>query len=404
MSLYHLARDGDVEGMQELLLESDSPAVRARAAKLLGQTVETGDTESIETLVSASVTDDNEDVRAAAVEGLDEIGSEAVEQLLVKITGSKVREGADWATAKKFANALSSDVPELRMAAASALGQLGEPSAIPTLANALDDENPNVRVRSCAALAQIGHPKSVPAIINRLSDPNGAVRREAAVALASLGTDQGLAALFDMLDDPNTAIRRIAAASLGEAGTVRAVQPLADALNDESSAVRSAAVFSIIELLSNAPTQQSHQIRDTVVSELKNSDSATVEPLVEILKDSSQRRQRRNAAWFLGRVVDEADPDIVEVLIDALESDDNSTAQFAATSLSEIGGELVEDELLEFVSDTSNDGEARAKAVYVLGQIGGQRSADKIQQLTEDESKQVRKRAFAAVSKFRGRQ
>ena len=106
----------------------------------------------------------------------------------------------------------------------------------------------------------------------------------------------------------------------------------------------------------------------------------------------------------MGRVVDEADPDIVEVLIDALESDDNSTAQFAATSLSEIGGELVEDELLEFVSDTSNDGEARAKAVYVLGQIGGQRSADKIQQLTEDESKQVRKRAFAAVSKFRGRQ
>ncbi len=404
MSLYHLARDGDVEGMQELLLESDSPAVRARAAKLLGQTVETGDTESIETLVSASVTDDNEDVRAAAVEGLDEIGSEAVEQLLVKITGSKVREGADWATAKKFANALSSDVPELRMAAASALGQLGEPSAIPTLANALDDENPNVRVRSCAALAQIGHPKSVPAIINRLSDPNGAVRREAAVALASLGTDQGLAALFDMLDDPNTAIRRIAAASLGEAGTVRAVQPLADALNDESSAVRSAAVFSIIELLSNAPTQQSHQIRDTVVSELKNSDSATVEPLVEILKDSSQRRQRRNAAWFLGRVVDEADPDIVEVLIDALESDDNSTAQFAATSLSEIGGELVEDELLEFVSDTTNAAEARAKAVYVLGQVGGQRSADKIQQLTEDDEKQVRKRAFAAVSKFRGRQ
>ncbi len=404
MSLYHLARDGDAEGMRELLLESESPAVRARAAKLLGQTVDSTDSESVETLVSASVTDDEEDVRAAAVEGLDEIGSEAVEQLLVKITGSKVREGADWATAKKFANALGSDIPELRMAAASALGQLGEASAVPNLAKALEDENPNVRVRACAALAQLDHPKAVPALISRLSDPHGKVRREAAVALASIGTDQALAALLDMLDDSSTSIRRIAAASLGEAGTVRAVQPLTNALNDESSAVRSAAVFSIIELLSNAPTQQSHQIRDTVVSELKGADSATIKPLVEILDESSQRRQRRNAAWFLGRVVADADPHIVEVLVTALESDDNSTAQFAATSLSEIGGELVEDELLEFVTDTSNDDEARAKAVFVLGQVGGQRSADKIQQLTEDDSKEVRKRAFAAVSKFRGRQ
>ncbi len=404
MSLYHLARDGDVEGMREMLLESDSPAVRARAAKLLGQVADSSDNESVETLVSASVTDDNEQVRAAAVEGLDEIGSEAVEQLLVKITGSKVREGADWATAKKFANALSSDVPELRMAAASALGQLGEHSAVPTLVDALDDENPNVRVRACAALAQLDHPKAVGPVISRLSDPHGEVRREAAVTLASLGTDQALAALLDMLDDPNTSIRRIAAASLGEAGSVRAVQPLTDALNDENSAVRSAAVFSIIELLSNAPTQQSHQIRETVVSELKDADSATVQPLVEILDESSQRRQRRNAAWFLGRVVDEADPDIVAVLVDALESEDTQTAQFAATSLSEIGGKPVEDELLDFVGDTTNDAEARAKGVYVLGQVGGERSADKIQQLTEDDSKQVRKRAFAAVSKFRGRQ
>jgi len=404
MSLYHLARDGDVEGMREMLLESDSPAVRARAAKLLGQTADSSDSESVETLVSASVTDDEEDVRAAAVEGLDEIGSEAVEQLLVKITGSKIQEGADWATAKKFANALSSDVPELRMAAASALGQLGEASVIPNLVKALEDENPNVRVRAAAALAQLDHPKAVPPLISRLSDPHGKVRHEAAVALASIGTDQALAALLEMLDDSNTAIRRIAAASLGEAGTVRAVQPLTNALNDESSAVRSAAVFSIIELLSNAPTQQSHRIRETVVSELKGADSATIKPLVEILDESSQRRQRRNAAWFLGRVAADADPHTVDVLVDALESDDNSTAQFAATSLSEIGGELVEDELLEFVSDTTNDDEARAKAVYVLGQVGGQRSAEKIQQLTEDDSKQVRKRAFAAVSKFRGRQ
>jgi len=403
MSLYHLARDGDVEGIRDLLLESDSTAVRVRSAKLLGEVANSGDTDAVETLVSVSVTDDNEEVRAAAVEGLDDIGSEAVEQLLVKITGSKIQDGAAWATAKKFANALSSDVPELRMAAASALGTLGETSAVPSLVNQLSDENPKVRVRCCAALARLDHPKAVPALIERLSDPHGEVRREAAVALASIGTDQALAALLDMLDDTKTSIRRVAASSLGEAGSVEAVQPLADALGDESSAVRSAAVFSIIELLSNAPTQQSHQIRETVVSELKDADAATIKPLVDILDESTQRRQQRNAAWFLGRVVSDPESETIGVLTDALESEDNQTSQFAATSLAEMGGEDVEDELLEFVDDSKDD-DARAQAVYVLGQVGGERSGDKIKKLTEDDSKQVRKRAFAAVSKFRGRQ
>src|SRR6056297_3591160 len=240
MSLYHLARDGDAEGLRELLLESESPAVRARAAKLLGDLANDSDSESVETLVSVAVTDDNEEVRSAAVEGLDAIGSGAVEQLLIKITGSKIDSGADWATAQKFAKALSSEVPELRMAAASALGQLGEASALPKLVDRLGDDNPHVRVRCAAALAQLDHPQAVPALINRLSDPHGEVRREAAVALASIGTDQALAALLDMLDDDNTSIRRIAASSLGEAGAVQAVQPLTDALTDPSSAVRSA--------------------------------------------------------------------------------------------------------------------------------------------------------------------
>ncbi len=403
MSLYHLARDGDADGLRELLLNSESPAVRARAAKLLGEVVAEDDIESVETLVSVVVTDENEDVRSAAIDGLDEIGSGAVEQLLVKITGTQIQQGADWATAKRFAKALSSEIPELRMAAANALGQLGEPSAVPALINSLADDNPQVRIRACSSLAVIGHSRAVPALIELLSDANGQVRHEAAVSLASIGDDQALYALLNMLDDDNPSIRRIAASSLGQAGSVRAVQPLADALADEHSAVRSAAVFSIIELLSNAPTQQSHKIRETVVSELQDADSATVQPLVEILDESNQVRQRRNAAWFLGRVVDEPQPETIETLIDALESDDRSTAQFAATSLGNIGGLAVESKLLAFV-ESDGDDEARAKAIFVLGQIGGRRSREKIRKFTEDDSQEVRKRAFSAVSKLRGRQ
>jgi len=402
MSLYDLARSGDIDGLEEMLLESDSPAVRKRACELLGEIATTEEMDAIETLVSVAVTDESGGVKAAAVDGLDEIGAEAVEELLVEITGEKIDEGADWAVAKRFARALSSNIPELRMAAASALGKLGDESGINSLKSALSDDDPRVRQRVCMALGEINHPSAVPALIDRLSDPNGQVRHEAAISLSAIGTDQALAALKNMMDADNTAIRRIAASALGEAGTADVVEPLAAALNDPDEGVRSAAIYSIIELLSNVDTQKSHAIRDRIVTELQGADDATVQPIVEILEESSQQRQCRNAAWFLGRVVDEPNRETVDVLVGSLTSDDTQTAQFAATSLAEMGGELVEDELLGLVQgDTPDD--ARAQGVFILGKIGGERSRDVVENLTEDDSKQVRKRAFSAISKLKGR-
>ncbi|MFB6293965.1 MAG: HEAT repeat domain-containing protein, partial [Halonotius sp.] len=212
-----------------------------------------------------------------------------------------------------------------------------------------------------------------------------------------------LAALTDMTESENASIRRIAATALGEAGTAEVVEPLANALADRNAAVRSAAVYSILELLSNVETQKSHQIRDRIVEELQDADEATVQPIVEILEESGQRRQIRNAAWFLGRIVEDPDQHTIEVLVDALKSDDMQTSQFAATSLAEMGGEAVETELIDLVkSDAPED--ARAQAVFVLGKIGGERSQDVVSNLTDDDSKQVRKRAFSAVSKLKGRQ
>ena len=402
MSLYDLARSGDVDGLEEMLLESDSPAVRKRACELLGEIATTEEMDAIETLVSVAVTDESGAVKAAAVDGLDEIGAEAVEQLLVEITGKKIDQGADWAVAKRFAKALSSEIPELRMAAAAALGKLGDESGINSLKSALSDTDPRVRQRVCMALGEINHPSAVPALIDRLGDPNGQVRHEAAISLSAIGTDQALAALKNMMDADNTAIRRIAASALGEAGTADVVEPLAAALNDPDEGVRSASIYSIIELLSNVDTQKSHSIRDRIVTELQGADDATVQPIVEILDESSQQRQRRNAAWFLGRVVDEPNRETVNALVDALTSDDTQTAQFAATSLAEMGGELVEDELLELVKGDAPD-DARAQGVFILGKVGGERSRDVVENLTEDDSKQVRKRAFSAISKLKGR-
>lgn len=399
MSLYQHARDGNVERLRDAL-GSDSDAVRKRAVEFLGELSDIDDQATIDGLLRAATTDDDAQVRGAAVDALDEIGEEALEQLLSELTGTSGGE-AEWVTARKFARALKADRPELRMAAANALGRLDDASGLQHLVEALDDEDSRVRLRACQACGTFADQRSVPALIRRLDDDKPRVRRAAANALGNVGTDQALSPLLDLLDDSDESLRRIAAGALGKANNPEPVEPLARALGDESVIVRNAAVYSIIELLSNVPTEQSHAVRDRVVSELKSADDETVvEPLVEILTDGQQNRQRRNAAWILGRVADPQSAVAVEALADALADEDPQTAQFAATSLQSLGGPIVEDRLLDRIG-TEHPEDARAKAVFVLGQVGGQETLNRLEDLTDDESSAVRKRVFSAVSKLR---
>lgn len=405
MSLYQLARDGDADEILTALWESDSVAVRARAAELLGELADETDGELVRGVVEAAVDDDDETVRAAAIDALDEMGEAAVERLLAEMTGANVEGGADWVTVKRFASALSADQPELRMAAANALGRLGDRDATPALVKRLGDPDPRVRIRAATACGSIGDPRSVGALVDLLSDDRRDVKRAAADALANVGDDRALRALRGLLDDDSETIRWVAVSALGEANSARPVTDLAAALGDESALVRRAAVFSIIGLLSNAPRQQSHQVREAVVSELAAvDDDVVVGPLVELLEESVQRPQRRNAAWLLGRVTPDTEADaVVDALVAVLDDDDEPTAQFAATSLSKVGDGYAERRLLDLVTDVEADPKAQAKAVFVLGQIGTDRSRERLERLTnESDDQEVRRRAFAALSKLGG--
>ncbi|WP_313692807.1 HEAT repeat domain-containing protein [Halorarum halobium] len=404
MSLYTLARDNDMEELCERAKHSDSPAVRRRAALMLGDVGDMEDDRTMDVLVHLVTDDDDDKVRAAAVDALDDLGDEALERLLAR-TADVNPDGADWAAIRAFARALSADIPEFRMAAANALGRIGDGDAVGPLVKRLDDPDPRVRERVCHALGRIGDPRPVGKLEAKLEDDHGAVKAAAADALGTIATGKALAALVDLLEDENSSIRRVAASALGNASSAEPVPRLAAALGDEHDTVRRAAVFSIIELLANAPTKQSHQVRETVVSELKEADDGTVlGPLVEILEEASQARQRRNAVWFLGRVTSDQPPQLViDALVETLTDDDKMTAQFAATSITELDGHSVESSLIDLLRDDEAPVEARAKAAFALGDVGGSRAREELDRITDsDVDKQVRKRAFAALSKLGG--
>lgn len=407
MSLYEYERNGDVQEIIRVLRSSENANIRERAADLLGRLDEHEDREDmVRALITTVQEDDSDAVVGAAVDSLNDLGQDALEQLMTTMADIDIDEGADWVRAKAFIRGLSADVPELRMAAANGLGELEEGDAVPQLVERFQDPDPRVRARAARAVGLINDPRATDGLESLLMDPKAAVRLEAAESLGRIGNRQALTALLPLYDDSDERVRRIAVNGFGKFSNDRPVEYLVDALTDESAPVRRTAVFSLIELLSNVPTEQSHEIRETIVEKLSATEDGTVvAPLVEILERGTQPSQRRNTAWLLGRVLDdESNRDAVDALIVALGDGQEMTQQFAATSLAEIGGTYAESELLSLATNDEHDSEARAQALFTLGKIGDEETAREIEQLLEDtEDKQIRKRAFSALSKLGGR-
>jgi HEAT repeat protein len=404
MSLYQLGKDQNVDSLVDHLKLSDSPTIRTRAAEILGDIVD-DEPHAVDALVNTARTDDDESVRGASIDALDTIGTDAIERLVAEMAGADADGGADWVRAEAFVETLSADRPELRMAAANALRRLADPGTLPALIDTLDDPSPRVRVRVARACGSVGDERATDALAARIDDPASRVRREAADALAAIGTERALTPLLDAVDDGSEEVRYAAVMALGGYQGPEAIEPLIAALEDDVDVVRRAAVFSIIELLAAAPTEQSHRIRETVVDRLESADRSVVDPLVELLTESSQPRERRNAAWLLGRVADEnGRGDAVDALVDALGADDGTTAQFAATSLVELGGPTVEDALIDLLEDGGVVDAALSKAVFVLGKVGGERAREELETLLDrNDDEEVRKQAFSALSKLGGR-
>ncbi|WP_049922551.1 HEAT repeat domain-containing protein [Halopiger djelfimassiliensis] len=411
MTLFELERNAEFEQLITHLEESSTPNIRKRSAEILGSLESKAGgnqyprDEVIDALVTASQDDENDAVRAAAIDALDQYGQDALERFIGEVSGQDIDTLAEWKKAKVLARGLTADRPELRMAAATGLGRIGEDNVLNALVDRLTDPDPRVRKRVARALGRIESPESVPTLSRRLHEDQYDVRIEIAYALADIGTDNALRELVDIADAENEVLRRIAVDALGRLGSTDAVEVLAGALSDESDTVRRTAMFSLVQLLSEAPANASHQVREKIVGELEEAnEQEAVQPLIEILDRSTETAQRRNAAWLLGRIASsEYRSQAQDALVETLADDDEMTSKFAATSLSLLDGNGLEQRLLELVESENKDEEMRVKALFVLGKIGGDRARKRLSKFVErTESDRLRKRGFSALSKLGG--
>jgi HEAT repeat protein len=405
MSLFEHEREGNAQELIGAMRRAESDEVRRRAAGMLGRMQDHDDRHDIVNALVQAADEAEGQVAAAAIDALNRQGQDALEKLLVRMTDIDIDGDADWVKAKAFVRALGADVPELRMAAANALGELEAADAVPNLADRFEDPDPRVRARAARACGIISDPRATDPLETLLSDSHADVRREAAEALGRIGNRQALQALLGLYDDDDERVRRIAVGAFGHFSNDRPVDPLVAALGDDSPAVRRTAVYALIELLSNVPTDASHRIRETVVERLSaTEDTTVVAPLVEILEESTQPAQRRNTAWLLGRVMDDPrNRQAIDALLGALQDGEGMTRQFAATSLASVGGAYVESELLAIAEDSAADSDVRGQAVFTLGKVGDADTAQNLQRLLDDtEDETVRQKAFSALSKLGG--
>ncbi|MGE0200989.1 MAG: HEAT repeat domain-containing protein [Candidatus Melainabacteria bacterium] len=130
--------------------------------------------------------------------------------------------------------------PDVRSAAALALGKLGErigtDKALPLLASHLHSDDETVRNYTVQALGMLGEEAGIPLIIEALGDDNNQVFASAAEALGLFGRE-ALPHLVDLLERGADDARCVAAWKLGEMGDPDAVPALVRSVQEVANNV-----------------------------------------------------------------------------------------------------------------------------------------------------------------------
>jgi HEAT repeat protein len=142
------------------------------------------------------------------------------------------------------------ETSELRAAAAVALGRIGDGLAAKPLGEALNDPLPDVRYAAALALGRVPADGAATRLSNTLrSDPSWWVRYAAAIALGRTRKSFAVDALKERLAlEPQWQVRLQIVRSLQDIGGVKAAEAVTFALRDGDAGVRSAAALALAEI------------------------------------------------------------------------------------------------------------------------------------------------------------
>ena len=208
---------------------------------------------------SNSLEDENTRIRASDIIEMGRTGNRDAIKSIIEVLEN--REEVDWLRAcaaialgrlsddeviPPLIEALRDDSIIVSRAVISALGDAGNPRAIPHLKGILENKSKEeLHPVTVKVLGEIGGDEILPTLLQALESSNDLVRVRAALALGELRTKTAVPHFLTLIKDGNEALRAIAASSLGLIGDKRAVEPLIAALNDAAENVRAIAASSL---------------------------------------------------------------------------------------------------------------------------------------------------------------
>ena len=272
-------------------------------------------------------------------------------------------------------------------------GNSGEAGAVSALLKALHDWDSGVRENAATALGRIGDPAAIPALSGMVK--TGLVkRRDAADRVISAGTptrengqiysrftptsSASLEAFVSAISEAGSSLPETAIWALGQIGE-RAIPNLSVILQSGPHELRSSVVDALVETkhpdvtdillkyLDGADTE----FRRSLVSALgKLGDEKAVFPLVSLLEkgDSVAQLQAADALISIG-------PPSAEPLCELLQTSSTSVRRRAARALGEIGNAMAKAPLSELLGREDNPDVIHA-AEEALAQIGDQDQAE----------------------------
>lgn len=212
----------------EALANNADVVVRRAAAKTL--TI-IADPAAVPTLINSFLNDQDTVVRGSSAGALARTGEAAVPALLDILASTEqpedIKGHAAWALAfigseaadylYKALNAASLDV---RCAVIGALGHVAQEQSDEKSCNllvaALTDSEALIRTEAASALGQVNYPPAVPHLIMAIRDPDLDVRKAAISSLGKMGDRTALDSLHPLLNDPQEVVRVLAKLAIAQ--------------------------------------------------------------------------------------------------------------------------------------------------------------------------------------------
>lgn len=291
-------------------LAHDNRTIQSCAIKALGAI---GDVRAIEPLMAVYEKNKGNTRGGDAIDSLQQINDPRIVGLLLSIL--KTKETGNYFT---------------RAYAVSALGRLGDVSAVESLITVLQDRDgferrdttaSHVRDRAALALGELRDARALTPLITALKDEKDEIRWSAAEALGELGDAGAVDPLIAALQDESSLVRKYAARSLCKLGSAQGTEVvLADLHSDDRTTREEAALF-LCEVGNAEGIAETISILNTIDGFFLTAHSVTA---------SGVDKKRLNALHVLSKLGDH--PQAIEA-ITAILNDENSVMREAAAQV-----------------------------------------------------------------------